>query len=63
MRFIIDYRSINHELARNPYPLPRIGDTMQNMEVFQYATALDINMGYYTIKLLAASQNMTRIVT
>ena len=33
------------------------------MELFQYATALYINMGYYTIRLLPASQDMTKIVT
>ena len=31
----------------NPYYLPIIFDTMQQLEVFHYATALDINMVYY----------------
>ena len=31
VRFIIDYRRLNHQLVRNPYPLPRIGETMQQL--------------------------------
>ena len=33
------------------------------MEKLQYATALDLNMGYYTIRILPVSQDMTTIVT
>ena len=36
---------------------------MHQLEVFQYATALYINMGYYTIRLSPTSQDMTAIVT
>ena len=36
---------------------------MQHMEVFQYVTALDINMVYYNISLSLASHDMTTIVT
>ena len=61
--FITYYRRINHKLVRNPYPLPRIDKTMQQLEVFQYATALYINMGYYTIRLSTASQDTMTIVT
>ena len=63
LKFITDYRRINQKLVRKPYPLPRIGDTMQKLEVFQYATALYLNMGYYTIMISPASQDMTTVVT
>ena len=45
------------------YPLPRIGETIKKLEVFQYATALDLNRWYYTIRISTASQDITRIVT
>ena len=61
--FITNYHRLNHKLVRKPYPLPRIGETMQQLEDFQYETALDLNMGYYTIRLSPASQDMTTIVT
>ena len=36
---------------------------MQQLEGFQYATALDLNMRYYTIRLSPAIQDMRKIVT
>ena len=62
MRFITDYRRINQQLVIKTYPLPRMYKTIQKMEVFQYAFELYINMGYYTIMLLTAGQDMTMIV-
>ena len=63
VRFITGYCRLNHKLVRKTYPLPRIGDTMHQLEGFQYATALDINMVYYNIRIFPASQYMTTIVT
>ena len=59
----MDYHRLNQKLVRKLYPPPRIVKTMQKLEGFQYATALYLNMGYYTIRLLPASQDMTRIAT
>ena len=61
--FITDYSRFNHKLAKKPHPLPRIGETMQQLEGFQYETELYINMGYYTIRLSPASEYMTAIAT
>ena len=36
---------------------------MQQLVLFQYVNALDINMGYYTIIILPASQDTKTIVT
>ena len=63
MRFITNYHRLNQKLARKPYPLPIIGKTMQQQEGFHYATSLDLNMGYYTIRLSPDIQEMTTIVT
>ena len=63
VRFITDYCRLYHQLVRKTYPLPRICNTMQKLEGFQYAISLYINMGYNTIRLSPASQYMTRIVT
>ena len=46
VRFITDYHGLNQKLARKTYPLPIISKNMQTLEVFHYATALDLNMGY-----------------
>jgi hypothetical protein len=42
---------INNRLARKPFPSPKISTVLQEIKGFSYATALDLNMGYYTIRL------------
>ena len=32
VRFITDYHRLNQQLVRKPYPLPNIGETMQQLE-------------------------------
>ena len=63
VRFVTDFRRVNKNIVRKPYPIPRIGETMQQLDGFQFATALDLNMGYYTIQLDAKSKDITTIVT
>ena len=58
------YRTLlDTKLKGKPYPLPRIGDTLQQLEGFKYATSLDLNMGYYHIRLSPESSQMCTIVT
>jgi len=51
VRFVLDFRRLNAKIVRKPYPLPCIADTLQHMDGFQYAMALDMNMGYYHLSL------------
>ena len=51
VRFISDFRNINKQLNWKPYPMPKINEILLNWEGFQYATALDLNMGSYHILL------------
>jgi hypothetical protein len=46
------------------YPFPKIGDMIRSMEgfTFIFASALDLNMGYYHIKLDADTQKLCTIV-
>ncbi len=48
---ISDFREPNKCIVRKPYPIPKISTILQELEGFTYATALDLNMGYYTIRL------------
>ena len=45
-----------------PYPVPNIQDMLLNLEGFRYATALDLNMGYYHVRLDADSRKLCTIV-
>ena len=63
IRFLSDFRKVNTMIKRKPYPMPLILDLMQTLEGFTYATTLDLNMGYYTIKLDDPSKQICTIVT
>ena len=51
VRVVSDFRELNKRLVRKPFPIPKISTVLQELESFTYATALDLNMGYYTIRL------------
>ena len=51
VRFLSDLREVNRRIVRKPFPLPKISDTLQRMEKFQWASAIDLNMGYYHLTL------------
>jgi hypothetical protein len=51
VRFLSDFREVNKRLTRQPFPIPKINTVLQELEGFTFATALDLNMGYYTIRL------------
>ncbi len=48
---ISDFREVNKRLVRKPFPIPKISTVLQELEGFTFATALDLNMGYYTFRL------------
>ena len=62
VRFLSDLRELNKRIIRKPYPLPKISTVLQELEGFQYATALDLNMGYYTLRLDLATSEMCTII-
>jgi hypothetical protein len=49
VHFITDYCKVNKSIKRKTYPLPRIANMLQKLEGFQFTSALDLNMGIYTI--------------
>jgi hypothetical protein len=49
--FLSDFWEVNKRLVRKPFLIPKISTVLQEIEGFSYATALDLNMGYYTIRL------------
>jgi hypothetical protein len=49
--FLSDFWEVNKRLVRTPFPILEISMVLQETEGFSYATALDLNMGYYTIRL------------
>jgi hypothetical protein len=63
VRFISDFRKLNAELKRKPYPIPKISQMLQGLKCFAFETYLYLNMAYYTIKLDPDSQRYCTIVS
>jgi hypothetical protein len=59
---VSDFRELNKRIVRQPYPVPQMSTTLQELEGFTYATALDLNMGYYTIRLNPMVVEMCTII-
>jgi hypothetical protein len=58
--FLSNFWEVNKRLIRKPFPIPKISMVLQELEGITFATALDLNMGYYTIRL---DPNASRICT
>ena len=62
VRTVSDFREVNKRLVRKPFPLPKITVMLQEVDGFTYATSLDLNMGYYTIRLDPDSQKICTVI-
>jgi hypothetical protein len=51
VRILTDFRRLNAQIKRKPFPLPKISDLLRKSIGFKYATAMDLIMGYYDIPL------------
>ena len=45
VRFLSDFRNLNKQLKRKPYPMPKFNEILLKLKGFQYATSLDLNIG------------------
>jgi hypothetical protein len=66
IRVVTDFRKLNLLLKRrmhHPFPIPKIGkyDMIRSIEGFSFASAPDLNMVYYHIKLDADAQKLCTI--
>ncbi len=59
---VSDFRELNKRVVRKPCPIPKISTILQELEGFTYATALDLNMGYYIISLDPMVSKMCTII-
>ena len=64
VQFVTDFRKLNAQIKRSPYPLPHIKDMLLKVSNFTYATALDLVMGYcYNIRLSSDASKLCTIIT
>jgi hypothetical protein len=50
-------------IVRRPYPIPEISTTLQKLESFTYATALDLSMDLHPIRLDPRAVGMSAIIS
>jgi hypothetical protein len=62
VRTISDFRELNKHIVRKPYPIPKISTILRELESFNYATALDLNMCYCTIRLDPTASKMCTVI-
>jgi hypothetical protein len=58
VRLLTDFRRLNAQIRRKPFPLPKISDLLIKLSGFKYATAIDLSMGYYHIPLDLKAQKL-----
>ncbi len=62
VRFLSNFQEVNKRLIRKPFPIPKISTVLQELEGFTFATALDLKLGYYTIRLDADASKICTII-
>ena len=62
VRFLSDFWNLNRQLRCKPYSMPKIREMLLNLEGFQYATSLDLNLFYYHIRLSNQASNLCTII-
>jgi hypothetical protein len=58
VRILTDFRRLNAQIKRKPFPLPKISDLLRKVSGFKYATAIDLSMGYYHMPLDLEAQKL-----
>jgi len=60
-RFISDFRELNKRMLRKPCPIPNVQDMLLNLEGFQWAAIVDLNMGHCHVRLDPSSKERCAI--
>ena len=60
--FLSDFRNLNRQLKRKPYPMPKIREILLNIGGFTYASSIYLNMGYYPIRFIKQANNLCTII-
>ena len=62
-RFCVDYRKLNAVTERDPYPLPRIDDTLDALSGAKYFSTLDLCSGYHQLPMAEEDKEKTGFST
>lgn len=59
---LTDFREVNKRIIHTPFLTPKISSVLQGMEGFPFATAIDLNMRYYTMRLDSGTHKICTII-
>ena len=62
-RFCVDFRKINNVIKKDLYPIPRIDDTLENLQGASIFTTLDMKNSFHQIPLAENSREYTAFRT
>ena len=62
-RFCVDYRKLNEVTVNDVYPLPRIEDTLSQLEGSRYFSLMDLQAGYHQIPVRPEDRPKTAFIT
>ena len=62
-RVVCDWRALNALTIKNKYPLPRIDDTLDKLGSAKIFSSLDLNSGYYQIRISEEDAHKTAFTT
>ena len=63
VRFLMDFRQVNQRIVRKPFPLPKINQILYEIDGMQWASAIDLKMSYYAIRLDPDAQKYCTLIT
>ncbi|CAF4998130.1 unnamed protein product, partial [Rotaria sp. Silwood1] len=63
LRFCIDYRELNSVTVGDVYPIPRIDDTLDQLQNATYFSSMDLHSGFWQIVLDPASRGKTAFIS
>jgi hypothetical protein len=59
----IDYLELNEGTRKDPYPLPRVDDTLDELKDAIFHTHLDLTFGFWQVRVHDLDINKTRLQT
>lgn len=63
IRFCVDDRKVNEVTIKDSYPLPRINDSLDVLHKSSWFSVLDLQSGFWEVKMDPADQEETAFVT